>query len=227
MHQHPTQPQGQPAPPSPLLFFETVNAYQRTAALKAAVELDLFTAVAEGPATADALARRCGAATRCLRMLCDYLTILGFFTRAGERYALTPDTATFLDRRSPAYIGGAVQFLLSPQMMEAFSDVAAAVRKGGTTLPANGTLAPEHPVWVEFARAMAPMMAGAAEEVAQLVNGSSTRPARVLDISASHGLWGLAFRPPQPRRPGGRPRLAERPGGGEGERRQSGHRRPL
>ena len=35
-------------PPSPELFFETSLAFQRTAALRAAVELDLFTAVAAG-----------------------------------------------------------------------------------------------------------------------------------------------------------------------------------
>ena len=34
--------------PSPELFFDTMNAYQRTAALKAAIELDLFSAVGEG-----------------------------------------------------------------------------------------------------------------------------------------------------------------------------------
>jgi hypothetical protein len=31
-------------PPSPDLFFDTVQAYQRTAALRAAIELGLFTA---------------------------------------------------------------------------------------------------------------------------------------------------------------------------------------
>ena len=54
-------------------------------------------------------------------------------------------------------------------------------------------MAPEHPVWVRFARAMVPLTAGAAAEVAQRVNGDSARPIRVLDISASHGLFGLAF----------------------------------
>ena len=34
--------------PSPILFFETVNAYQRTEVIKAAIELDLFTSIGEG-----------------------------------------------------------------------------------------------------------------------------------------------------------------------------------
>src|SRR5437870_13409970 len=107
--------------PSPLLFFETVNAYQRTAAIRAAVELGLFTAIAEGADTADALAARLGAAARGVRILADYLTILGFLSKRGERYALTPDAGLFLDQRSPAYVGGALDFLLSPGLTAAFA----------------------------------------------------------------------------------------------------------
>ena len=40
--------------PSPELFFQTLTAYQRTGALKAAIELDVFTAIGEGVQTADA-----------------------------------------------------------------------------------------------------------------------------------------------------------------------------
>jgi hypothetical protein len=49
-------------PPSPQLFFETVNSYQRTEALKAAIELEVFTAIGEGKSTAAELAERCGTA---------------------------------------------------------------------------------------------------------------------------------------------------------------------
>jgi hypothetical protein len=99
--------------PSPALFLDTVNAYQRTEALLAAVELDLFTHVAAGRDTAPALATAC-AAPRGVRILADHLTLLGFLRKSGDRYALTPDSAAFLDRASPAYLGGAVEFLLAP-----------------------------------------------------------------------------------------------------------------
>jgi hypothetical protein len=100
-----------PAPPSPQLFFDTVNAYQRTAAIKGAVELDFFTAMADGPATAKELARHCGTAERGARILADYLTIQGFLTKCENQYGLTPDSAMFLNRKSPAYAGGMIQFL--------------------------------------------------------------------------------------------------------------------
>src|SRR5262245_41549032 len=97
--------------PSPLLFFETVNAYQRTEALKAAIELDLFTAIGEGRGTVKELAERCQASERGVRILCDFLTVIGFLTKQDNGYQLTQDTAIFLDKRSPAYIGGAAEFL--------------------------------------------------------------------------------------------------------------------
>ena len=147
-----------PGSPSPQLFLDTVNAYQRTAAIKGAVELDFFTAMADGPATASELARHCGAAERGARILADYLTIQGFLTKSGNHYALTPDSAMFLNRKSPAYAGGMIQFLLSPELRRGFDDVAATVRKGGTAQSELGTTAPEHPIWLEFARGMAPMM---------------------------------------------------------------------
>ncbi|MHA3774091.1 methyltransferase [Verrucomicrobiota bacterium sgz303538] len=179
--------------PSPALFFDTINAYQKTAALKAAVDLDLFTAIGDTPASAAELASRCNAADRGVRILCDSLTILGFLTKSDGRYALTPDSATFLSRKSPAYAGGAVDFLLAPELTRSFDDLASAVRKGGTAYTELGTIAPEHPVWLRFARGMGPMMIPAAQSVAELLPIEPGQPRKVLDISASHGMYGIAF----------------------------------
>ncbi len=179
--------------PSPMLFFETVGAYQRSEAIKAAVELNLFTTIAAGHETAPAIAQACAIAERGARILCDYLTVLGFLTKTDARYQLTPDSAMFLDRRSPAYVGGAIEFLLSPLLTAGFTETTAAVRKGGTAMPQDGTVAPENPVWVSFARSMAPMMMPAAQMMAQLVDPQPDQPLRILDIAAGHGRFGLAF----------------------------------
>ncbi|MEY2440315.1 MAG: hypothetical protein QOI34_1700 [Verrucomicrobiota bacterium] len=186
-----------PEAPSPKLFFETVNAYERTAAIKGAMELDFFTAMADEPATAAELAKHCGAAERGARILADYLTVLGFLTKNGAEYALTPNSALFLNRKSPAYVGGMIEFLLAPELRRGFDDIAATVRKGGTAQSELGTIAPEHPLWLEFARAMAPMMRMPAQTLADLVPLSGAP--KVLDISASHGTWGIAFAQKHPR----------------------------
>ncbi|HEV2708307.1 MAG TPA: class I SAM-dependent methyltransferase [Pyrinomonadaceae bacterium] len=178
--------------PSPELFIETVNAYQRTAAIKTALELDLFTALGEGARTAQEAAERCGTSARGMRVLCDYLVVIGFLSKTDEGYNLTPDSATFLDRRSPAYMGTAVEFLLSPMLMGGFENLTEAVRRGGTALAEGGTVAPEHPVWVKFARAMSPLMAMPAQMIAKLVDDGDGRRMKVLDIAAGHGLFGIA-----------------------------------
>jgi ubiquinone/menaquinone biosynthesis C-methylase UbiE len=179
--------------PSPVLFLQTVNAFQRTAAIRAAVELDLFTGIAEGRHTDAELAGRCGAAARGVRVLCDVLAVMGFLEKRDGQYHLTADSAAFLDRRSPAYLGDVTAFLLSPQITAAFADLRTAVRKGGTALAGNGTVEDNNPVWVDFARAMAGMMSMPAEVLARLVNGDSTRPLRVLDLAAGHGMFGIAL----------------------------------
>jgi 2-polyprenyl-3-methyl-5-hydroxy-6-metoxy-1,4-benzoquinol methylase len=186
-----------PAQPSPALFFDTMNAYQRTAALKGAIELDLFTAIGEGATTAIELAKRCKASGRGIRILCDYLTVIGFLTKQGDRYGLTPDAAMFLDRRSPAYLGTATRFLATAASQEAFRDVAETVRQGTCILGGGGLTAPEHPQWVEFARGMAPMMYMPAEGMARILNAKDAQGAdgkwKVLDIAAGHGVFGITL----------------------------------
>ncbi len=176
-----------------MLFFETMNAYQRTAALKGAIQLDVFTAIGEGNDTAQAIAARCRTSERGMRILCDYLVIIGFLAKDGHAYRLTPDSATFLDRRSPAYMGTAERFLASSTLVDAYKDIAAIVRKGGEVISAHGTMDPDHPIWVEFARSMAPMMAMPAEAIAKLVGAPEGATWKVLDIAAGHGLFGIAI----------------------------------
>ena len=176
--------------PTPQHFFETLNGYQRTAALKAALELDLFTAIAERANTAAALAQRCQASVRGMRILCDYLVVIGFLNKQGNFYSLTLDTAAFLNRNSPAYLGTAIGFLAAPPLIDNFKDLTAAVRKGGPV--AGSTLfGPAHTIWVEFARRMAPVMALPAELLALRVGAGCGHPWKVLDVAAGHGLYGI------------------------------------
>ncbi|MBV9926216.1 MAG: class I SAM-dependent methyltransferase [Acidobacteria bacterium] len=179
--------------PSPEHFFEAATSYQRSAALKAAVELELFTAVGEGSRDARSIAERCRASERGVRILADFLVIHGFLTKDEGGYALTQDSAFFLDRRSPAYMGGTLEFLLAPSLLKGFEDLAGAVRQGGTVFDDGGTVSVENPVWVKFARAMAPMAAPAAGQLPPLVGAQTEGKFKVLDIAAGHGLYGLAF----------------------------------
>lgn len=55
--------------PSPDIVFDTLFAYQRSAALKSAIELELFTAIDEGAHAVAAIANRCQASERGTRIV--------------------------------------------------------------------------------------------------------------------------------------------------------------
>lgn len=121
--------------PNPAFIFETLQSYQRSAALKAAIDLDLFTAIGKGNHTAEAIANAVGASLRGTRILCDYLTIHGFLTKEDGQYSPVLEASLFLDKSSHAYFGSVAQFLLDPRMMAPFSSLTEVVRNGRTTLP--------------------------------------------------------------------------------------------
>jgi Dimerisation domain len=83
------------------LIYETLNAYQRTAALKAAIELDLFTAIGEGTNTVRSIAESRQATERGVRILCDFLAAIEILTKHDEQYSLTEESARLLGPRPP------------------------------------------------------------------------------------------------------------------------------
>src|SRR5271163_2926582 len=141
--------------PSPVLVFDTLLAFQQTAALSAAIELDLFRGVGEGPGDVASLARHCSASERGIRILCDYLTIHGFLAKDGDLYRHTPTSELFLDPKSPACVASISRFIADPQIQDIARHLPEIVRSGRTLLPGDGTVEPDNPVWVEFAHSMA------------------------------------------------------------------------
>jgi 2-polyprenyl-3-methyl-5-hydroxy-6-metoxy-1,4-benzoquinol methylase len=177
--------------PTPAIVFETLMGYQRTAALRTGIELDLFRAIGTGPGDVASLARHCGASERGIRILCDYLTVIGLIAKHGESYAHTPASAAFLDPRSPACIAATARFLGAPELTEPYDRLTEIVRTGRTVMQGQGTVEPENPVWVEFAHSMAPMMAPMAGPLGTIVLAERRGPIQVLDIAAGHGLFGI------------------------------------
>lgn len=185
------QSAGNEAPLTPSLVFEMLQAHHRTAALKAAVDLDVFRAVGDGPGDVASIARHCKASERGTRILCDFLVINGVLAKEDGHYKHTPLSATFLDPRSPACLASIAQFLGNAAFHETDQHLADIVRNGRTSLPGAGTVEPDNPVWVQFAQTMAPMMAPLAAPLGHVVLNGNDGPMKVLDIAAGHGLFGI------------------------------------
>jgi len=78
--------------------------------LLSAVELGVFTALADGPLDLQAASKRVGIHERGARDFLDALVALGMLDRdASGRYANMPDTDLYLDRLKPSYIGGELE----------------------------------------------------------------------------------------------------------------------
>lgn len=77
--------------------------------LLSAVELGLFTELANGSRDAKSLAKRLKLHPRSARDFFDALVALGLLKRIGARYANTAETGLFLDRAKPTYVGGILE----------------------------------------------------------------------------------------------------------------------
>ncbi|MHB8504048.1 MAG: class I SAM-dependent methyltransferase [Candidatus Acidiferrales bacterium] len=179
--------------PTPERIFTTMNAFQQTEALKTGIELDVFSAIGTGADTSALLAAKTGASERGLRILCDFLTIMGFLAKDSGRYALTEESALFLDRRSPACLATVTGFLASPWHKKNVEALTKAVRKGGTAGVQGDNTKPQDEVWVAFARSMAPLTIPAANFISEMIGAAEGKPCKVLDIAAGHGNYGITI----------------------------------
>jgi ubiquinone/menaquinone biosynthesis C-methylase UbiE len=87
-------------------------------------------------------------------------------------------------------MGSIANFLTAPTMVDSYKHLTASVRQGGSVVQ-DTALAPDHPMWVEFARSMAPMMAMPARSLAELLNARAGHKWKVLGIAAGHALFGI------------------------------------
>ena len=95
--------------PTPEKILQTGLAFWASKTLLSAVEIGLFTELAQGAEGFEALSGRLGLHARAARDFLDTLVALGFLLRDGDRYRNTPETDLFLDRRKPSYVGGILE----------------------------------------------------------------------------------------------------------------------
>jgi ubiquinone/menaquinone biosynthesis C-methylase UbiE len=170
--------------------YEAALAYQKTAALTAAIKLDLIALIGAGAATSEALAAKTAASSRGIRILCDFLTVMGLLKKQDGAYSVTEPAKAYLDRSSPAWMGSSIDFYAAPEILRlVLDDPVSYVRHGGS--PGLAHLAPDHPVWLRFAKAMSPMARLAAKRAAVYLAARPGSPAKVLDVAAGHGFYGI------------------------------------
>ena len=122
-----------PADPTPARILETGMAFWASKTLLSAVELGLFSLLAEGPKTGAKIEARLGLHPRATYDFLDALVATGMLARIGDgapaRYANTPETAAFLDRASPTYVGGILE-MANARLYPFWADLTTALKTG-------------------------------------------------------------------------------------------------
>ena len=156
------------------------------------MELDVFSHIASGAQTAEAVAKEARAHAPAMRRLLDAVVALGHLRRTGDIYSLTPHAATFLVRGRPLFLDAAP--MLTKGMAMAWSQLTEVVRTGER---AGGADQGEQLVRAAFpmlARAIFPQNYAAARAgVAALGKPKLKKINALLDVGAGTGVWSIPF----------------------------------
>jgi hypothetical protein len=124
--------------PHPDHILQTGLAFWASKTLLSAVEMEVFTELAKGPETLDALTGRLGLHARSSRDFLDTLVALGFLERTNGAYANTPSTDLFLDKHKPSYIGGILE-MANQRLFHHWGHLTTALRTGERQSEAAGS----------------------------------------------------------------------------------------
>ncbi|KAG5189455.1 S-adenosyl-L-methionine-dependent methyltransferase [Tribonema minus] len=185
---------------SPKLFIDTANAHMGSAMLKAAVELNVFTAIAavtrkgEAPPTAARVAEACRCSERGMRILLDVLTAEGFLVKSVSSrpmytYKLTPSSGKYLDRASPSCLADSVSWFCGDDYVKPlWTGLVDSIVTGSATAATRETAEARR---LTFARAMGPKTRSTAVKVAAAALARGGARDRILDVAAGHGMYGV------------------------------------
>ena len=122
-----------PDQPDPSGIMQLGEGFMASKTLLSAIELELFTHLGSTALTASQIKDRLGLHQRAVPDFPDALLALGMLTRDGDGpeagYANTAETAAFLDKASPTYIGGVLE-MCNARLYRFWGDLTEALRTG-------------------------------------------------------------------------------------------------
>lgn len=173
------------APPDPAPLIEIATAYWGSAALIAAVRLDLFTALAEGPTPADKLAARLGADVAATDALLTALAALGLVAKEADVYRNAPLADAWLVDGRPGFLGPALRY--NGDNYPLWADLDAVVRAGRAQDAPDHYLGDDAARTRNFVYGMHHRALGVGRAVASVVDLSGRR--RLADVGGGPGTY--------------------------------------
>jgi O-methyltransferase domain/Dimerisation domain len=184
--------------PTPAAIMELTRAYAGSKALVSAVELGLFTSLADRPLPGEVLRAKLGLQPRGSTDWLDALVSLGMLERDGDLYANTAATDFYLDRAKPTYVGGMVIGMAADTSH--WDSLTAALQTGRAQIEGDQDFLDQYgdpASFTEFMHQMTGLSMGAAQAIAEKFPLSRYRT--VIDVGAAEGCVPvqLALRHPQ------------------------------
>ena len=170
-----------------------VQGFMGTAAIKAGLDLEVFTHVAKGNDSAEKIAAAKRVSPRAMRILCDALVVFGVLTKSDGRYGVPPAAQLLLVKGSPAYMGAMSRIMAAKSIWDEAGRLTDIIKAGHRLAP-DGAETPGNPFWEDFSRGsrnMATMAGPRVAEVAAALLGAGG-PTRILDIAAGSGMYGFS-----------------------------------
>jgi predicted O-methyltransferase YrrM len=175
--------------PNPSLLMQLALAHRSSAVLFAAVNLDVFSSLAERPLTAEAVAARAKSAPEATRLLLEACASEGLLTREGDTFANTPVVDAFLVRGRPAF--SASGFKYAEDLYPAWGQLTDLVRSGRPPMRPESILGEDEEKTRHFVLAMHERARGIGSVLGHLVDLSGRR--RLLDIGGGPGTYSASL----------------------------------
>jgi 3-hydroxy-5-methyl-1-naphthoate 3-O-methyltransferase len=180
-----------PASVTPDRISQFAWGYVPTFVLEAAIRHRVFDVLDSGPKTLQETAVATGASERGLRAIMNVLVGLNFLAKTEGKYALTPESETFLVSTKPSFFGGILKHT-SGQLIPKWLEMNEIVATGKPAVAVNEQSAGSE-FFQKFVIDIFPMSYPSAQALANhLAHGKSATPVRVLDLAAGSGVWGIA-----------------------------------
>jgi hypothetical protein len=174
--------------PDPIM--QLAFGYWGSRTLLSAVEMGLFTELAEGPLPLEDVRARLGLHERSARDFLDALVALGMLRRDQGLYANTAATDLYLDRRKPTYVGGMLE-MMSARLFRFWADLTEGLKTGQPQNEAKRggdlfeTLYSDPRRLEQFLSAMTGLSLGIAHEIARRFPWADYRS--FVDVGAAQG----------------------------------------
>jgi ubiquinone/menaquinone biosynthesis C-methylase UbiE len=180
------------APVTPERIMQFSWGYVPTLVLEAAIKHRVFDVLDAGPKTLQETAAATGASERGLSSIMNILVGLNFLAKDGDRYALTPESATFLVSTKPSFQGGILRHAskqLIPKWLQLNEVVATGKPASSVNQEGDGS-----EFFQQFVMDIMPLSYPSATVLSKhLALGDEGAPVRVLDLAAGSGVWGIAL----------------------------------